>query len=133
MLYSHHPLVHLVLVALALLETKSVGRRPADVVLRESLSIGTSRSLLGSARSQTATILNSERSLSSLIALLVARSHLSVAYSLILALLETLVLVNLVVEGSGSDGAVCLENAKLLLIEDLRIGKAMVDRARAEL
>ena len=62
-----------------------------------------------------------------------ARSHLSVAYSLILALLETLVLVNLVVEGSGSDGAVCLENAKLLLIEDLRIGKAMVDRARAEL
>ena len=129
-------LIHLIVLpafGLLLPEPKSVRRRAAYVLI-QSLGIGTSWSLLSGARSQTATgALSSEGSLSTLITLGVATSNLSVADGMGVLSLETLVLVDLVVESRGSDGTVGLENTQLLLVQDLRVGETLVNRTRAEL
>ena len=61
-----------------------------------------------------------------------ARGNLSIANGVILTF-KPLVLINLVVKRRGSDGTVGLENTQLLLVQDLRIGKALVNRARSQL
>ena len=125
-------------------QTEGVGRGAVDVVcilLSYALSIGTSRSFLSGAWSQTVVIIvvlaRTKTSLASLVALgsaltLTTASHgLSTAHD-VAGGLDCVVLLHLVVKGCGSAWTAALEDTKLLLVQDLGVCKALVCIGLAE-
>ena len=103
------------------------------ILLCDALGVGTCRSLLSCAWSQAVVVVVlawTQASLASLVALgatltLAATHGLATAHH-VAGGLDCVVLLHLVVEGSGSDGAARLEDSKLLLVKDLGVREALV-------
>ena len=117
-------------------KTERIWRRSivwSDEVLVEALRVRTSRSLLCCSGTHSVIIrLRTQTTLTSFVALrlmvVLTRHSFSVAHHLSRAWLHRVILIHFIVKGSSSDGTTSLEDAKLLLVKDLRVGKALISR-----
>lgn len=117
------------------LEPQGIRRRPIAALI-ESLGVRAGRPLLRRARPQAAAaVVRSQAALASLVPLLLAGHRLPASHHLprLRAAHSRMVLVHLITEVSRSDRTAAFKDTELLLVENLRVSKALVRRGLPQL